>query len=84
MARALQRPGLSDLACSGMTDMGLQVPRNVRGPRLKKRPAPSPHATNAEPMSARTGSLGVISSVNGCDSWIARQRRDKREVLHPW
>jgi len=32
------------------------------GPGPKERPAPSPHATVAEPMSARAGSLGAISS----------------------
>jgi hypothetical protein len=46
LACARQGPGLSDLTCSGMTGMGLQMPRERTGPRPKKRPAASPHATS--------------------------------------
>jgi hypothetical protein len=38
LACARQRPGLSDLACSGMAGMGLQMPRNVRVPDRRSGP----------------------------------------------
>src|ERR1019366_3227929 len=68
-SRGPRRPGLPTPAALAerplLLEHGLHGPPDATqrtGPGPKKRPAPSPHATDAEPMSARPRSLGAISS----------------------
>ena len=62
LARARQRPGLSDLACSGMTGMSLQVPRNVQVPDRRSGPHLHHMRRTLSPCQPARGASGAISA----------------------